>query len=236
MCLRASSSVLQSFVVDLEQTRPGGVGARRIPVAVERAVPAVGADVGDRHDVDVVGIERADQHAAFVARADDADAEPVVELRPVVEVLRAEARPPRPCRRRCRCPSGSRAAWCRRPRRSSACRSSFLQELSSSHVTVLGSVFKPRRHGGHGARRHGEGETVRQARLFSSTNLLSPSPCLRVFIYSACSVPPWLTNLFLARPAHAAGRKVLPGSHPFPPSDRRRCPLRQVSLQILRRN
>ena len=61
-------------LVDFEQARPGGVRARRVPVAVERAVEAVGPDVGDGDDVDVVGIERADQHAAFVAGADDADA------------------------------------------------------------------------------------------------------------------------------------------------------------------
>ena len=39
-----------------------------------------------------VGVERADQHAAFVAGADDADAQPVVELAVVAEVHGAQAR------------------------------------------------------------------------------------------------------------------------------------------------
>ena len=55
-------------------------------------MPAVRPNVGDGHDVDVIRIQRPDEHVAFVARADDADAQPVIELRAVVEVLRAQAR------------------------------------------------------------------------------------------------------------------------------------------------
>ena len=42
-----------------------------------------------RHDVDVIGIERPDQHVPFVAGADDADAQRIVDLL-VAEVVAAE--------------------------------------------------------------------------------------------------------------------------------------------------
>ena len=36
------------------------------------------------------GIDRADENVAFIAGADDADAEPVIKLRPVAEILGAQ--------------------------------------------------------------------------------------------------------------------------------------------------
>ena len=61
-------------------------------VAVKSAVDVIRPNVGDRHDVDVVGVERADQHVALVAGADDADAYGVFLVdRFVAEVQRAQA-------------------------------------------------------------------------------------------------------------------------------------------------
>ena len=54
---------------------------------MKRAVDAIRPNIGNRHDVDVIWIQRPDQHVAFIARADDAHAEPVVELRPIIEIL-----------------------------------------------------------------------------------------------------------------------------------------------------
>ena len=88
--------VLAGFVfrlptVNLHQPFARGMGAGRFPIAVKRAIDAVRPNVGDRADVDVVGIQRPDQHAPFVARAQDGDAQPVVDLRPIAEVHRPHA-------------------------------------------------------------------------------------------------------------------------------------------------
>lgn len=42
-------------------------------VAVKRAIDVVGANVGDRHDLDKAGRDGAQQHATFVAGADHTD-------------------------------------------------------------------------------------------------------------------------------------------------------------------
>ena len=64
-----------------------GVVAR--PIAVERAMNVVRADIGDGRHLHVIGRERADQHAPFVAGADEADAHRVVDLG-VLEVHRPQ--------------------------------------------------------------------------------------------------------------------------------------------------
>jgi len=48
----------------------------------------VGPDVADRHDLHVFGVERPDQHAAFIAGADDRDAERVADGR-IAEIFAA---------------------------------------------------------------------------------------------------------------------------------------------------
>ena len=69
----------------------GGTGARG--VAVEGTKAVVGADVGDGHDVDVVGIDRPNQHAPLVAGAEHAHAERVAHALAVAEIERPQARP-----------------------------------------------------------------------------------------------------------------------------------------------
>ena len=51
----------------------GGIAG---PVAMKRAVHVVGPDITDRDDLHVIGINRADEHAAFVASV--LDGAPVV--------------------------------------------------------------------------------------------------------------------------------------------------------------
>ena len=77
------------------QPRPGGVGARARDVAVEGAEDVVGADVGDRDHLEVVGGVGAQQHAPLVAGAEDSDPQRVTDTAAVAEVERAEAGPRR---------------------------------------------------------------------------------------------------------------------------------------------
>ena len=49
-------------------------------IAVEGTVNVVGSDVRDRHDLQIVRVERPDQHISFVPRADDPDANGIVDL------------------------------------------------------------------------------------------------------------------------------------------------------------
>jgi len=58
---------------------------------VERAKQVVGPDVGDGHDVEIVGIVAADEHAPLVARAEHADPQWVAHAPAVAEVDGAEA-------------------------------------------------------------------------------------------------------------------------------------------------
>ena len=60
------------------------------PIAVERAVDTGGPDVRDGRHLDVLGVDRTDQHISFVARSDDADPHRVGDL-VVAEVHGAQA-------------------------------------------------------------------------------------------------------------------------------------------------
>ena len=66
-----------------------GAGARRI--AMEGAEHVVGADIGDRDDVEIVGVMSTEQHAPLVARAEHAHPERVAHALAVAEVDRPEA-------------------------------------------------------------------------------------------------------------------------------------------------
>ena len=61
------------------------------PVAVKGAELVVGADIGDGFDLDVLRVQRADEHAAFIARADHADADRRADGRVVAEIEPAQA-------------------------------------------------------------------------------------------------------------------------------------------------
>ena len=62
---------------------------------MEGAVDVVRADIGDRHDLDEVRVEAANQDVALVAGADDADANRVFELGAVAKVHGTETSPGR---------------------------------------------------------------------------------------------------------------------------------------------
>jgi len=57
---------------------------------MERAEDVVGADVGDRHHLEIVGGVGAEEHAPLVAGAEEADAERIAHAAAVAEVERAE--------------------------------------------------------------------------------------------------------------------------------------------------
>ena len=75
------------------QPRAGLVGAGAGDVAVKGSEDVVGANVGDRDDVEILGIVRAEEHAPLVARTEEAHAERVTHALAVAEVDRAEACP-----------------------------------------------------------------------------------------------------------------------------------------------
>ena len=72
------------------QARPGGQRRLAGMVAVEGPPDVVRADVGDRLDLDELGIDRAEQHAPLVAGADHADAQRRADGLVVAEVERAQ--------------------------------------------------------------------------------------------------------------------------------------------------
>ena len=59
-------------------------------IAVESAMDVVRADIRDGHDLDVAGRDRAEQHVAFVASADHADAQRILDRGLVAKVHRAQ--------------------------------------------------------------------------------------------------------------------------------------------------
>ena len=73
----------------LHEAGPNGGRGRAVAVAVERAVLVVGADIGDRDDLNVSRINTADKDAAFVARAENGDANRFIDD-PVLEVIRTD--------------------------------------------------------------------------------------------------------------------------------------------------
>ena len=81
--------VLARPLVLRHQARTGGIGTGAGDVTVKRAEDVVGADVGDRDNVEVVGIVGAQEHAALVARAENAHAERVAHALAVAEVDRS---------------------------------------------------------------------------------------------------------------------------------------------------
>jgi hypothetical protein len=72
------------------QPRPSLVGARARHVAMEAAEDVVGTDVGDRDDIQIVGIVGPEQHAPLVASADHADPQRIADAFAVAEVDRAQ--------------------------------------------------------------------------------------------------------------------------------------------------
>lgn len=69
----------RSPAVFLHEAGPDGGGGRAVAVAVERAVLVVRANIGDRDDLNVARVKPADQDAAFVARAEDRDANRLID-------------------------------------------------------------------------------------------------------------------------------------------------------------
>jgi len=61
------------------------------PVAVQAAMDVVRANIGDRDDLDVVRIQRADQHTAFITRSNDADPDRVIHLVAVAKIRGTES-------------------------------------------------------------------------------------------------------------------------------------------------
>ena len=84
--------VLARPLVLRHQARTSGIRAGAGDVAVKRAEDVVGADVGDRDHVEVVGIVGAQKHASLVARAENAHTERVAHALAVAEVDRSQAR------------------------------------------------------------------------------------------------------------------------------------------------
>ena len=71
-----SSFFLSGILVLLDQPR----ACRGGPVAVESAVDAVGPNIGNGRDLDVLGGTSADKYVAFITRSDDADSDGIGKL------------------------------------------------------------------------------------------------------------------------------------------------------------
>jgi hypothetical protein len=82
-----SCLVFVGVLVLFDQSRTGW----GCPIAVERAVNAVGANIGDRDDLYIFRGTASDQNATFVSGADDADSNRIREFF-IAEVHRTQAR------------------------------------------------------------------------------------------------------------------------------------------------